>query len=456
MVLRNDFRALDSAHHLHSFIDPEIINREGTRMIVRGEGSCVWDAEGRRLLDGMAGLWCVNVGYGRQELADAAARQMTTLSYYNNHFQSATPGMIELAAKLAEITPDGIEQFFFANSGSEANDTVVRLARHFWAVEGRPAKRTIISRTMAYHGSTLVGASLGGLPHMHKMDGGVLPEFAHIAHPHWYLGDQGLDREAFGVAMARELERKILELGPENVAAFIGEPVQGAGGVIDPPASYWPEIQRICRAHDVLLIADEVICGFGRTGAWFGSNHFGIAPDMVSMAKGLSSGYLPIAAVGLSRRVRDVIGRGGHLAHGYTYSGHPASCAVALANIAILEREGLVERTRDEIGPYFMNALDQLAASHPLIGERRGVGLMAALQIVRDRQSRALFPVEANAAILCREAAYRRSLIIRAIGQAVVLSPPLVLTRAEADEIVDILAAALDDMAGALDRSDLR
>ena len=443
-------RTIDAAHHLHSFGDPRTIAREGTRIIVRADGSCVWDAEGRRLLDAMAGLWCVNVGYGRDELAQAAFRQMGTLPYYNNHFQSATPGMIELSDKLAQITPDGIEQFYFATSGSEANDTIVRIARRFWALEGQPSKRTIISRTMAYHGSTLAGSSLGGLPHMHQMDGEILANFAHIPHPHWYLYGAGYDPDEFGIAMARELERKIQELGPGNVAAFIGEPVQGAGGVIDPPATYWPEIERICRIYDVLLVIDEVICGFGRTGAWFGSDHFGITPDIVSMAKGLSSGYLPIAAVGLSRRIRDTISRGGHLAHGYTYSGHPVSCAVALANIDIIEREGLIERVRDDIGPYLIASLDQLAASHPLIGERRGLGLMAALQIVRDKETRALFPAEANAAITCRDAAYRRGLIVRAIGQSIVLSPPLVFTHTEVDETIEILVAALDEVEGLL------
>jgi putrescine---pyruvate transaminase len=445
-MTQTTLRGLDRAHHLHSFIDPAVIARDGTRVIVRGEGSCVWDDAGNRLLDAMAGLWCVNVGYGRAELVEAATRQMSQLAYYNNHFQTATPGMIALSAKLGELLPGDIEQFYFANSGSEANDTAVRLARRFWTIEGRPAKRTIISRTMAYHGSTLAGSSLGGLPHMHAMDGGVLPGFAHIPHPHWYLDGRGYDREAFGLAMAAELERKILELGPENVAAFIGEPIQGAGGVIDPPASYWPEVQRICREYDVLLIADEVICGFGRTGTWFGLEQYGIAPDLVSMAKGLSSGYLPIAATGLSNRVRDTIARGGHLAHGYTYSGHPAACAVALANIDLIAREHLVERVRDDIGPYFTAALDQLVTAHPLLGERRGRGMMAALQIVQDKPSRTLFPAEANVAIACRDAAWRRGLIVRAIGQAVVLSPPLVFTRAEVDETVEILWGALGEI----------
>jgi putrescine aminotransferase len=445
-----DLQAADARHHLHSFTDPKLIAEQGSRIIVRGQGAHVWDNDGRKILDGMAGLWCVNIGYGRQELADAAQAQMSQLAYYNNHFQSATPQMIALAETLAELTPPGLDHFTFANSGSEANDAVVRLARQFWKLQGRGTKRTIISRTMAYHGSTLVGSSLGGLTHMHAMDGGVLPEFTHVEHPHWYLHGEGLSRDAYGLKAACALEAKILELGADTVAAFIAEPVQGAGGVIDPPATYWPEIQRICKTYDILLVADEVICGFGRTGAWFGSQTFDITPDMMPMAKGLSSGYLPIAAVAFNARVSDVINGGGHLAHGYTYSGHPTACAVALANIAIIKGEGLVERVRDDIGPYFIAQLDQLAANHPLVGERRGVGLMAALQLVRNRETKELPTAEDNATIFCREHCYANGLIVRAVGQSIVLSPTLVITHPEVDQLIAILTRALDATAAKL------
>jgi putrescine aminotransferase len=442
-----DFQGVDARHHLHSFTDPKVISDQGSRIIVKGEGSYVWDNDGRKILDGMAGLWCVNIGYGRRELADAAHAQMMTLPYYNNHFQSATPQMIELAEVLAGLTPEGIDQFAFANSGSEANDTVVRLARRYWQIKGQPSKRAIISRTMAYHGSTLVGSSLGGLSHMHAMDGGVLPDITHIEHPHWYVYGGALSREDFGLKAAQALETRILELGADKVAAFIAEPVQGAGGVIDPPTTYWPEIQRICRKYDVLLVADEVICGFGRTGQWFGSQTFDISPDFMPMAKGLSSGYVPIAAVGLSQRVSDVLGQGGLIAHGYTYSGHPVACAVALANIDIIKGEGLVERVRDDIGPYFTAQLDKLVAEHPIVGERRGVGLMASLQLVRNKETRELCTMEDNAAIYCRELCYANNLIVRAVMQSIVLSPPLVITRHEVDELIAILTRALDDTA---------
>lgn len=449
-VLTNHLRSTDARHHLHSFTDPKVISSQGTRIIVRGEGSHVFDSDGRKILDGMAGLWCVNVGYGRKELSDAAKAQMDLLPYYNNHFQSATPGMIELAERVAGLTPEGLNRVGFACSGSEANDMVVRLARYYWQVAGKPTKRTIIARTMGYHGSTLLGASLSGMAHMHAMDGGMLPDIAHIEHPHWYVYGGEMSREEFGLKAARALETRILELGAENVAAFIAEPVQGAGGVIDPPDSYWPEIQRICKRHDILLVADEVICGFGRTGQWFGSHTMGVTPDIMPMAKGITSGYMPLAAVAIHDRVYDVLGDGGLLAHGYTFAGHPVSCAVALANIDIIEREGLVHRVRDDIGPYFTARLDEIVSDHPLVGERRGKGLMAALQLVRDKKTRELCTMEDNAAILCREKCYELGLIVRAVGQSIVISPPFTITEQEVDDLIAMLRRGLDHAAASL------
>ncbi|MDI4237676.1 aminotransferase [Bradyrhizobium sp. Arg237L] len=442
----DDWQALDGAHHVHSFTDPALIASGKTRIVVRGEGCQIWDSDGRRFLDGMAGLWCVNVGYGRQELIDAVTRQMAELPFYSNHFQSTTPAMTALAHRLSTLTPEGLDHFLFTSSGSEANDTVVRMVRYFWKLQGAPRKRIFISRTMAYHGSTLAAASLCGLPHMHAMDGGTLPDFTHIVHPHWYGLGGTLGKDEFGLQAAQALEQRILELGPENVAAFIGEPVQGAGGVIDPPSTYWPEIQRICRKYDVLLVADEVICGFGRTGSWFGAQTFGITPDVMTMAKGLSSGYLPIAAVAMNRRVFETISGGGHLAHGYTYSGHPVACAVALANIDIIAREGLVDRVREDIGPYLHETLARLTDS-PIVGEKRGIGALAALQLIKNKATREPFTVEEGAGIFCREACYARGLIVRAVGQSIVLSPSLVITHAEIDELAEKLADALEETA---------
>jgi putrescine aminotransferase len=445
-----EWQDLDRAHHVHSFTDPGVLQRQGTRVIVSAEGSYVRDSDGNQILDGMAGLWCVNVGYGRAELVEAAAQQMRRLPFYNNHFMTSTPEQIELAALIASLTPAGLDHILFASSGSEANDTVVRLVRHYWRLKGQPTKQTFISRTLAYHGSTLAGANLGGMPLMHGMASGLLPGFEHIMHPHWYAFGGDLSREEFGLVAAQALEKKILELGPENVAAFIGEPVQGAGGVYDPPSTYWPEIQRICRKYDVLLVADEVICGFGRTGHWFGSQAYGIEPDVMSMAKGLSSGYVPIAAVALNRKVFETISAGGLVAHGYTYSGHPVACAVAIANIGILQRERLVERVKESIGPYFRAKLEALAASHPLVGEVRGIGLMAALQLVSDKTSRKILDDRYKASITCRDYAANHGLIVRAVGQAMVLAPPLTISTAEVDELVEKLTAALDYTAQAI------
>lgn len=439
-----EWQQLDSAHHVHPFNDPKALAKRGVRVIERADGAYVWDSDGNKILDGMAGLWCVNVGYGRQELVDAAARQMQELPYYNSFFQSSTPSQIELGRALAEVTPPGLDHFFFANSGSEANDTVIRFARHYWHVKGKPTKRTFIARKLGYHGSTLAAVSLGGMSHMHALDKVLLPGFAHIMHPHWYLLGGTQSPEEFGLTAARALEDKILELGADNVAAFIGEPVQGAGGVIDPPSTYWPEIQRICRKYDILLVADEVICGFGRTGQWFGSQTYGIEPDMMPMAKGLSSGYLPISAVAMSDRVFETVREGGLLAHGYTYSGHPASCAVAVANIRLIQREKLVERVREDIGPYFRSRLQDLADRHPIVGELRGVGLLAGLQLVRDKATKTLFKPEDDAANKCRDFCLQNHLIMRAVDQTMVLSPPLIVTRAQVDELVAKVRIGLD------------
>ncbi|MEM9054683.1 MAG: aspartate aminotransferase family protein [Pseudomonadota bacterium] len=433
----------DKRHHIHPFTDPKYFDTREVLVIHRAEGCSVFDREGNKILDGMAGLWCVNVGYGRQELVDAAANQMQALAYYNTFFQSATPPQIQLSAKLAELTPEGLDHFFFANSGSEANDTIIRLVRHYWKTLGQPEKRYFIGREKAYHGSTLAAVSLGGMPAMHAFDHQTLPEFAHIQEPHWYAHGGDMSEEAFGRHAAHELEKKILEIGPEKVAAFIGEPIQGAGGVIDPPMTYWGEIQAICRKYDILLVADEVICGFGRTGEWFGSNYYGIEPDIMTLAKGLSSGYLPVSAVAFSDKINNVLHEGGPIVHGYTYSGHPVSCAVALANINLIEREGLVERVRDETAPYFRQCLNELAAEYPIIGEVRGVGLLAALELVRDRDSKTPFADDEHPAIICRDHCLEAGLIMRAVGDAMILCPPLIISRDEIDLLVERAAIGL-------------
>ena len=289
-----DWQELDARHYLHPFTDFRALAAEGSRIITRAEGVYLYDSEGRQILDGMSGLWCVNIGYGRNELADVAARQMRELPFYNSFFKSAHPPAIELSRQLAELTPPQFKRVFYTNSGSEANDTIVRMARRYWDLMDQPKRSVIISRINAYHGSTMAGASLGGMSAMHAQGGLPIPDIVHIEQPYWYENGIDVTPAEYGLRAARRLREKIEELGPERVAAFIGEPIQGAGGVIIPPDTYWPEIQRICREYGILLIADEVICGFGRTGRWFGCEHFGFEPDFMTIAKGLTSGYQPL------------------------------------------------------------------------------------------------------------------------------------------------------------------
>ncbi len=308
----------DIEHHFHPFTDHKSFHAEGgPRVMTQADGIWIWDANGNKLLDGMSGLWCVNVGYGRKELAEVAYRQMQDLPYYNTFFKTTTVPATELAAKISSVMPERFKHIFFTNSGSESNDTIVRFVRHYWKLKGKPYRQHFIARTRGYHGSTMVAANLGGMQGMHEQVGTEFPGFHHVQQPYWY--DFGGDKtpEEFGLEAAAAVEKKILEVGPDNVAAFIGEPIQGAGGVLIPPTTYWPEVQRICRKYGVLIISDEVICGFGRTGNWWGFQSLGFEPDIVPMAKGLSSGYLPIGAVAFADHIiKDFFELGGEFYHG--------------------------------------------------------------------------------------------------------------------------------------------
>jgi putrescine aminotransferase len=441
-----ELQALDAAHHLHPFTDAKALKDKGVRVITRADGVYLWDSDGNRLLDGMSGLWCVNVGYGRTEIAEAIARQSRQLPYYNTFFHTSHPPAIELAELLAELTPEHLNQVFFTSSGSEANDTIVRLVRHYWACQGRPHKSIIISRENAYHGSTMASASLGGMTQMHAQGGLPIPGIEHIAQPYWYGEGGDMTPEAFGLARARALESEITELGAENVAAFIAEPIQGAGGVIIPPETYWPEIQRICAAHDVLLVVDEVICGFGRTGAWFGSQTYDIRPDLMVFAKGVTSGYLPLGGVMVSDALAEVLAeQGGEFAHGYTYSGHPTACAAAIANLEILRDEQLVARVASEAAPAFASRLAAFA-QHPLVGEVRTQGLLGAIELTPDKPSRSPFSVKAGTVgVIAREHSFNNGLIMRHVRDTLVLSPPLTITDAELDELAASVARTLDE-----------
>lgn len=443
-------QALDTAHYLHPFTDYKQLGRKGSRVITRAEGVYLWDSDGNRILDGMAGLWCVNVGYGRKELADAAYHQLLELPYYNSFFQTSTPPAIELAALLAEVTPANLNRVFFTGSGSEANDTVVRMVRHYWAAQGQPDKTVIISRENAYHGSTMAGASLGGMKPMHAQGGLPIPDIVHIEQPYWYDNGGELSPAEYGIKAARALAEEIERLGVHRVGAFIAEPIQGAGGVIIPPETYWPEIRKVLAEHDILFVADEVICGFGRTGEWFGSDTYGLEPDLMPMAKGMSSGYLPIGGVMVADRVADVlIARGGEFNHGFTYSGHPTCAAVAARNIRILQEEKVVEHVRDVAAPHLARRWAELA-EHPIVGEARCKGLVGALELVADKATRTRFPEAGETGTICRDFCFESGVIMRAVRDTMIISPPLVITPEQIDELVTLARRSLDLTADSL------
>ncbi len=444
-------RKLDVAHHLPAQSDYQLMeDLGGSRIVTHAEGCYIHDGDGHRLLDGMAGLWCVNIGYGRDELAEVAAAQMRELSYYNTFFKTATPPAILLADKIARLAGGELQHVFFNTSGSEANDTVFRMVRHYWTLKGEPKRKIFISRHNAYHGSTVAGASLGGMSFMHAQGDLPIPGIEHVRQPYWFGEGFGEDPDQFAEACARAIEERILAVGPENVAAFIGEPVQGAGGVIIPPPGYWPRVEAICRTYGILLIADEVICGFGRLGQWFGHHHYGFSPDIIAMAKGLSSAYLPISATAVSREIVATLKTGGDFVHGYTYSGHPVCAAVALRNIEIIERENLVARTREVTGPALTRALTRLK-DHPLVGEVRNLGLLGAIEIVSQPGTNKRFTgKEGVAGPIVRDICIKNGLMVRGIRDSIVMCPPLIITDSQITDLVDILEMSLTEALPAL------
>jgi putrescine---pyruvate transaminase len=439
-----ELQALDAAHHMHPFTAGAELAAKGARVITRAKGVWLNDSEGHRIIDGMAGLWCVNIGYGRRELAEVAARQMEELSYYNTFFQTTHVPAIALAAKIAELAPGDLNHVFFAGSGSEANDTNIRLVRRYWDIKGQPEKRIIIARKNGYHGSTMGGGSLGGMSGIHK-HGGMIAGIVHIGQPDWWSEGGDMTPEAFGLHRAQELETMIKTLGVENVAAFIGEPIQGAGGVIVPPSTYWPEIQRICDKYGILLIADEVITGFGRTGNWFGSQTFGIRPHIMTIAKGLSSGYQPIGGSIVCDEVAHTVANAGDFNHGYTYSGHPVAAAVALENLRILQDEHIIEHVRDVAHPYLAAKWHALT-DHPMVGEAKLVGLMGSIALTPNKETRAKFASEeGKVGYRCRERCFANDLIMRHVGDRMIIAPPLVITPAEIDVLIDRAWKSLDE-----------
>ena len=437
-------QAQDAAHYLHPFTDFKALATKGSRVMVRGEGIYIWDSEGNKIIDGMSGLWNVNLGYGRRELADAAYEQLNTLPFYNSFFQTTNIPATELAAAIASIAPAHMNRVSFANSGSEANDTIVRMARRYWELQGQPQRSVIIGRNNGYHGSTMAGASLGGMAGMHAQGGLPIPGIVHIEQPYFYELGGKLSEADFGIKAAGWLEQKILEVGPDKVAAFIGEPVQGAGGVIIPPKTYWPEIQRICDKHGILLISDEVICGFGRLGRWFGCDYFCTKPDFITFAKGVTSGYIPLGGVIISDRVADVlIEKGGEFNHGYTYSGHPVACAVGLENIRIFKAEKIIAKVAKETAPYLADQFHSLA-DHPIVGRTEALGMMAGLVLVKDKAKKIGFDPDAAVGMICRGFCFREGVIMRAVGDRMIIAPPLIISETEIAAMIALIRRCLD------------
>ena len=433
---------LSNDHHLAPFSDFKQLKEVGPRIITTAKGVYLWDSEGNKILDGMAGLWCVAIGYGRDELADAASKQMRELPYYNLFFMTAHPPVLELSKVIAEVAPEGMNHVFFTGSGSEGNDTMLRMVRHYWAIKGQPNKKVIISRKNGYHGSTVAGASLGGMTYMHEQGDLPIPGITHIAQPYWFGEGGDMSPQEFGIWAANQLEEKILEIGVDNVGAFIAEPIQGAGGVIIPPDTYWPRIKEILAKYDILFVADEVICGFGRTGEWFGSDFYGLKPDMMTIAKGLTSGYIPMGGLIVRDEVVAVLNEGGDFNHGFTYSGHPVAAAVALENIRILREEKIIEKVHAETAPYLQKRLRELN-DHPLVGEVRGVGLLGAIELVQDKATRKRYEGK-GVGMICRQFCFHNGLIMRAVGDTMIIAPPLVISKSEIDELVTKARKCLD------------
>jgi putrescine aminotransferase len=434
-------------HHLHPFTNPNDLRQKPARIIESAKGVYLTDSEGNELLDMMAGLWCVNMGYGQKDLIEAAHSQIQQLPYYNAFFKTSTPPAAELSALLAEVTPAHMNHAFFTSSGSEANDTVLKLVWRYWDILGKPEKRVVISRKNAYHGSTIAGTSLGGMTEMHEQ-GVMVPGIEHVEQPNWFakrceLGTD-LDREQFGREVAQSLADKIEELGVDKVAAFIAEPIQGAGGVIVPPENYWPEVKKICDHYGILLVADEVICGFGRTGEWFGSDYYDLKPDLMPIAKGLSSGYLPIGGVMVADKIMEVlVSKGGEFNHGYTYSGHPVCAAVAIANLKLMQRENIVQTVRESTAPYLQKRLRELG-EHPLVGEVRGLGMLGALELVKDKDNYIKFDKDLGVGTICREFCFNNNLVMRAVGDTMIISPPLILQQSDIDVYIERAWQCLD------------
>jgi putrescine aminotransferase len=439
-------RQLDQQHHLHPFTDFRDYAANGGRIVSRAEHIYIYDSDGNKIQDAMSGLWCCSLGYSQDGIKKAVADQLMELPFYNNFFKCSNQPAVELATRLCEMTPANFNKVFFTNSGSEANDTQIKFVHRYYELLGKPSKRLIISRKNAYHGSTIAAASLGGMSAMHEQTQG-LDYIRHIEQPYWYELGGDMNPDEFGLWAANELAKKIDELGEDNVAAFIAEPIQGAGGVIVPPDTYWPAVQKILDERDILFISDEVICGFGRTGNLFGFQTYDTKPDLITFAKAVTNGYMPLGGSLVSDKVADVLlGHGGEFAHGLTYSGHPASCAAGLATMDVLENTPILESSSNELAPYFSQALESLV-DHPIVGQVRSKGLVAAVELVKDKGSRERLAPESAGAVYTRDRAIENGLMVRQTGDAMIMSPPFVTSTEEVDALLSKLTSALDKTA---------
>jgi 4-aminobutyrate---pyruvate transaminase len=447
----NSASSRDKAYYLHPYTNLKTHEDVGPLVIERGEGVHVFDDSGKAYIEGMAGLWCTSLGFGEERLVEAAARQMRKLPFYHAFTHKAHDPGIDLAEALINIAPVPMSKVFFTNSGSEANDTVVKLVWYYNNALGRPKKKKIIARQKGYHGVTVASASLTGLPHLHRDFDLPIAGILHTDCPHFYrYGEEGETEEDFATRLADQLEQLILAEGPDTIAAFIAEPVMGAGGVIVPPATYFDKIQPVLKRYDILFIADEVICGFGRTGSMFGTQTYNLQPDIITVAKALSSAYLPIAAVMISEPIYQAMVRQsekiGTFGHGYTYSGHPVCAAVALEALKIYEERDIVSHVRT-VAPHLQDGLRRFK-NHTLVGEVRGVGLIAGVEIVADKAAKTPFDPKLGIGGHVARFAQEHGLIVRAMGDSIGFSPPLIITSAELDDLVTRFGKALDDTVG--------
>ncbi|HVB63588.1 MAG TPA: aspartate aminotransferase family protein [Nitrolancea sp.] len=442
-----DLVAKDKKFMLHPVSNLHQLQEQGPLVFTHGEGVYLWDSDGKRYIDSFAGLWNVNVGHGRAVLAEVAKEQAQELAFSPTFFGLATPPVIELAAKLASMFPDPLNHFQFTSGGAESNETAIKIARYYWYHRGKPTKVKIISRMMAYHGIAMGALSATGIP-AYWTGFGPRPEgFVFNSAPYQYRNGDGLSEDEFVAKLVQELRDTIEKEGADTIAAFIGEPVQGAGGLVPPPQSYWSEISKVLKEHNILLIHDEVITGFGRTGTMFGMLQYGVIPDIASFAKGVTSGYIPLGGVAVSDEIFDVMAELDQVfMHGFTYSGHPVACAVAMRNIQIIEEENLPGNA-GEVGGYMIDELTKLL-ERPYVGNVRGKGLMMLVEYVADKETKAKFDASLNVGGRMQAATRKRGIMVRASNDGVTLSPPLIITKEQADEVIEALADSLTEVLG--------